>query len=263
MKYLRYECEKDGKAGYGLLQGGDSIRAVEGDLFGEFEVTDRLLPLGGVKLLAPVFPPNIIAIGLNYRDHAAESGAPIPKKPLIFMKATSSVAAHGDPIRLPAEAPGEVDYEAELAVVIKKAAHAVEEADAGDYILGYACGNDVSARDCQLRLDSQWARGKSFDTFCPIGPCIETELDPGRLAIRSRVNGRIMQDGSTADMVFSANKLVSYCSKNMTLLPGTVIMTGTPNGVGFARNPPVFLKEGDVVEIEIEGIGVLRNPVAR
>ncbi|MDR1060277.1 MAG: fumarylacetoacetate hydrolase family protein [Clostridiales bacterium] len=259
MKYLRYE--KDGRASYGLLQGDGSVREIAGDLLGEFEPTGRELPLGSVKLLAPVFPPNVIAIGLNYRDHAAESRAALPQRPLIFLKATSSVAAHGEPIRLPAEAPGEVDYEAELAVVIKKTARAVEAADAGEYILGYACGNDVSARDCQMRLDSQWARAKSFDTFCPIGPWIETELDPGRLAIRSKVNGKIMQDGSTADMVFSVSELVSYCSKNMTLLPGTVIMTGTPNGVGFARKPPVFLRAGDVVEIEIEGIGALRNPV--
>jgi 2-keto-4-pentenoate hydratase/2-oxohepta-3-ene-1,7-dioic acid hydratase in catechol pathway len=260
MKYLRYEMD-DGRASYGLLQGDGSVREIAGDLFGEFELADRLLPLGSVRLLAPVFPPNVIAIGLNYREHAAESSAAPPKRPLIFIKATSSVAAHGEPIRLPAEAPGEVDYEAELAVVIKKTARAVEAADAGEYILGYACGNDVSARDCQMRLDSQWARAKSFDTFCPVGPWIETELDPDRLALRSKVNGQVMQDGNTADMIFSAKELVSYCSKNMTLLPGTIIMTGTPNGVGFARNPPVFLRSGDVVEVEIEGIGTLRNPV--
>ncbi len=162
---------------------------------------------------------------------------------------------------LPAAAPDEVDYEAELAVVIGRTARNVGKDEALDYVLGYTCGNDVSARDCQLRHDSQWARGKSFDTFCPLGPVIETQLDPENVRVCTRLNGELMQDGCTSDMIFSVRELVSYCSQQMTLLPGTVLMTGTPDGVGFARRPPVYLRPGDRVEVEIEGIGVLQNPV--
>jgi len=158
-------------------------------------------------------------------------------------------------------APDEVDYECELAIVMGKAAHNVVEDEALDYVLGYTCSNDVSARDCQLRLDMQWARGKSFDTFAPLGPCIQTEMDPDHARVCTRLNGQVMQDSNTSDLIFSCRKLVSYLSHCMTLLPGTVIMTGTPAGVGFTRKPPVFLRPGDVVEIEIEGIGVLRNRV--
>jgi 2-keto-4-pentenoate hydratase/2-oxohepta-3-ene-1,7-dioic acid hydratase in catechol pathway len=158
-------------------------------------------------------------------------------------------------------APDEVDYEAELVIVIGRTARDVPEEHALDHVLGYTCGNDVSARDCQLRLDVQWARGKSFDTFCPIGPWIETEMDPDDAPICSRVNGRTMQSSSTSDMIFSCRRLVSYLSQCMTLLPGTVILTGTPEGVGFARRPPVFLRPGDVVEVEVGPIGVLRNTV--
>jgi 2-keto-4-pentenoate hydratase/2-oxohepta-3-ene-1,7-dioic acid hydratase in catechol pathway len=155
-----------------------------------------------------------------------------------------------------------VDFEAELCAVIGKIAKNVSEDDALDYVLGFTCGNDVSARDCQRKLDVQWARGKSFDTFCPFGPYIETDVgDPNALRISSRVNGAVMQDSNTRDMIFSVRKLISYCSHNMTLLPGTLIMTGTPEGVGFARKPPVFLKDGDTVEIEIENVGVLKNNV--
>jgi 2-keto-4-pentenoate hydratase/2-oxohepta-3-ene-1,7-dioic acid hydratase in catechol pathway len=160
-------------------------------------------------------------------------------------------------------APGEVDYEAELVIIIGKRAHNVAEECALDYVLGYTCGNDVSARDCQLRLDAQWARGKSFDTFAPLGPCIETDLDPDSCGIRSRLNGQVMQDANTDDMIFNTSQLVSYLSRCMTLLPGTAIMTGTPSGVGFARQPAVYLRAGDLIEIEVDGIGTLANPVRR
>ena len=259
MKLIRYEY--NGEIYLGELD-GQEVRHIAGDIFNARPATGPALPLSSVRLLAPVDPPNIVAIGLNYRSHAGESGEAPPERPLIFIKATTSVIAHGEAIVLPAEAPGAVDYEAELCVVIGKRAKNVTEEDALEYALGYMCGDDVSARDCQLKLDAQWARGKSFDTFCPVGPYIETEIaDPNDLNICSRVNGAVMQDSNTRNMIFSVRELISYCSRNMTLLPGTLIMTGTPGGVGFARNPPVYLKEGDVVEVEIEGLGTLRNLV--
>ena len=237
------------------------VKRIEGDILSQYQISENLYPLEDVKLLAPIIPPNIIAIGLNYRKHAMESGSDIPERPVIFIKTTNSLSGPDDNIILPKIAPNEVDYEAELMIVIGKEARDIDEVDVPDYILGYTCSNDVSARDCQLRLDAQWARGKSFDTFCPIGPWIETELDPDNRPIRTKLNGNIVQDSNTSDLIFSIREIVSYCSKNMTLLPGTVIMTGTPEGVGFARKPPLFLKDGDVVEIEIEGIGKLVNGV--
>jgi 2-keto-4-pentenoate hydratase/2-oxohepta-3-ene-1,7-dioic acid hydratase in catechol pathway len=158
-------------------------------------------------------------------------------------------------------APDEVDYEAELAVVIGKECKNVEVDQAGDYILGYTCANDVSARDCQIKIDKQWARAKSFDTFCPLGPVIETDLDPDNCQISSVLNGQVMQNSNTSDMIFDTAELISYLSKNMTLKPGTVILTGTPEGVGFARDEAVYLKPGDTIEIKIEGIGKLKNKV--
>lgn len=247
---------------HGVLE-GDRIDRIEGDLFGVWQRTDNWVPKSKVTLLPPVDPPNILAIGLNYQKHASESTMELPKHPLVFIKATTAVTADGAPILLPRLAPDEVDYEAELCVVIGKEAKDLEPDEVDRCILGYTCGNDVSARDCQLRLDGQWARGKSFDTFAPLGPHIETEFDPTNARILSRLGGEVMQDSNLSDLIFPVRKLVSYLSKNMTLRPGTVIMTGTPDGVGFARTPPVFLREGDVVEIEIEGIGLLRNPVAR
>lgn len=259
MRIVRYK--KNGEIFYGVLQ-GEEISLIEGDIFGEFVISSKMVNRGDVNLLAPVDPPNIIAIGLNYRKHADESGQSYPEEPLIFLKATSSLIGPEDNIILPDMAPDEVDYEAELVIVIGKKAKNIESNDAVNYILGYTCGNDVSARDCQHRIDKQWARGKSFDTFCPLGPWIETELpDPDNCRIASRLNGTIMQDSNTSDLIFGVRELVSYCSKNFTLLPGTVIMTGTPEGVGFPRKPPVFLKKGDIIEIEIEGIGILKNSV--
>lgn len=260
MKIVRYK--RSNKIFYGILL-GEEIRRIEGDIFGKILVSSEKIKINKVALLAPVDPPNIIAIGLNYKEHADESGLDYPVQPLIFLKATSSVIGPEDNIVLPEAAPNEVDYEAELVIVIGKKAKNIEINDVDHYILGYTCGNDVSARDCQLRLDKQWARGKSFDTFCPLGPWIETELvNPDNCRIISRLNGKVMQDSNTSDLIFGIKELVSYCSKNFTLLPGTVIMTGTPGGVGFARKPPIFLKQGDIVEIEIEGIGVLSNRVS-
>ncbi len=222
----------------------------------------EIIKLEDVKLLAPVCPPNVIALGLNYRQHATESQMKLPERPLMFLKATTSVIGPEDAIVLPHVAPAEVDYEAELCLVIGKTARNVSEAEALDYVMGYTCGNDVSARDCQIRLDGgQWARGKSFDTFCPLGPWIETDLDPDNCGIRSRLNGQMMQDSNTSDLIFNCRFLISYLSHSLTLLPGTVIMTGTPEGVGFVRQPPVYMKAGDAIEIEIDGIGTLRNPV--
>jgi len=254
--------EHQGEIFHGILE-DQRVTRITGNLFSDFQVIDQSYQLKEVKLLAPLVPVNIIAIGLNYRKHAIETGKPIPTKPVIFLKATSSLIGPEEPIRLPKQHADEVDFEAELAIVIGKIAKDLSPEEALDYVLGYTCANDVSARDCQHRLDVQWARGKSFDTFCPLGPWIETELDPNNQGIRTRINGITMQDSNTQDMIFSVKEIISYCSQNMTLLPGTVILTGTPEGVGTARKPPVYLKDGDIVEVEIEGIGVLRNSVIK
>lgn len=264
MKYLRVVGPGTAPDGsYGILD-GDTVRLLDGSpLAGTARETGVAFPLAEItRFLPPVEPPNVIALGLNYREHARETGAALPPAPVIFIKATTALLGHGGTIRLPKEAPDEVDYEAELVVVIGKAAKNVAPEAAAGHIFGYTCGNDVSARDCQIRIDKQWARGKSFDTFAPVGPWIETDLDPSALPVRSRVNGAVMQDSTTADLVFDVPAIVSYLSRQMTLLPGTLIMTGTPPGVGHVRRPPVFLRPGDTVEIEIEGIGALRNTVA-
>jgi 2-keto-4-pentenoate hydratase/2-oxohepta-3-ene-1,7-dioic acid hydratase in catechol pathway len=240
---------------------GDDIQVLDGSPFTKIQRTDTAVRSSEVKLITPVDPPNVLAIGLNYRRHAAESNMEPPERPLLFLKANTAVVAHDEPIVLPKVAPHEVDYEAELCIVIGKTAKHVSEADAKNYVLGYTCGNDVSARDCQIRLDGQWARGKSFDTFCPLGPWIETDIDPDNADISSRLNGQVMQQSNTSDLVFNCAELISFLSSCLTLLPGTVIMTGTPEGVGFARKPPVFLQPGDVIEVEVAGIGTLSNPV--
>lgn len=260
MKVIRFE-DNSGNIFWGEQVDDRTARLIKGDLFGQWEVTSATATVK--KLLAPVAPVNVIAIGLNYRRHAAESGAQIPSEPLIFVKLTTCVTNPGDPIVLPASAPDEVDWEAELAVIIGKTARKVSEADALKYVLGYTCANDVSARDCQVRRDKQWARAKGFDTFCPLGPCmvIDPKVNPNAYPIRTRLNGEVMQNSNTADMIFSVPFLVSYLSHQFTLLPGTVIVTGTPEGVGCARKPPVFLKPGDTISVELEGIGTLTNPV--
>jgi 2-keto-4-pentenoate hydratase/2-oxohepta-3-ene-1,7-dioic acid hydratase in catechol pathway len=236
-------------------------RVVDGDIFGTWEMSGRTVPTEAARLLAPVQPRQIVAIGLNYRGHAKESGMEPPPAPLLFVKTPNAIVGPGDPILLPSMAPDEVDYEAELVLVIGKECKNVSEAEAPDYILGYTCGNDVSARDCQLRFDKQWARGKCFDTFAPVGPWITTDLDGDNLGIRLTLNGETMQDSNTSDLIFSCIQLVSYISQCMTLFAGSIIMTGTPSGVGMGRKPPVWLRNGDSVTVEIEGIGQLTNPV--
>lgn len=219
---------------------------------------------GAWTVLCPVrAPEKVLAIGLNYSDHARESGAALPETPLVFAKTPNSLVGPDEAVGWRAADAEQVDYEAELAVVIGRRAHRVPTAGALDHVLGYTACNDVSARDVQFS-DGQWTRGKSFDTFCPLGPWIVTRdevPDPQSLGVRCRVNGELLQDGTTADMVFPVAELVSRLSQVMTLEPGDVIATGTPVGVGFARTPPVFLRDGDVVEIEIDGLDVLRNPV--
>jgi 2-keto-4-pentenoate hydratase/2-oxohepta-3-ene-1,7-dioic acid hydratase in catechol pathway len=218
-----------------------------------------------VTRLAPVRRPGkIICLGLNYRDHAIESGAPIPKEPVVFAKYPSAVIGPNVPIKMPPDSQ-KVDFEAELVFVIGKGGRNIAEANALQHVAGYTCGHDVSARDYQIdRGGGQWVIGKTFDTFAPMGPVLVTpdELpDPHKLRIQCRLNGQTMQDSSTEQMIFNVPQTIAYLSGVMTLEPGDVVFTGTPPGVGFARKPPVFLKPGDVVEIEIEGIGVLRNPV--
>ena len=262
MKIIRF-LDKSGAVRWGEAVGDRSARVAEGDLFGAYTVTKRVVEVE--RLLAPIQPVNVIAIGLNYRRHAEESGQKVPDHPAVFIKLTTSVIGPGEAIVLPADAPDEVDWEAELAVVIGKRARKVPEAEALGYVLGYTCANDVSARDCQGRRDVQWARGKSFDTFCPLGPSLVVQeiADPNALPIRARLNGKLMQDSNTADMVFSVSKLISYLSHQFTLPPNTLILTGTPPGIGFARKPPVYLRAGDTIAVEIDGIGVLVNPVCK
>lgn len=218
------------------------------------------------RLLAPVAPVNVFCIGLNYRRHAQESRAPFPQYPVVFMKPTTAVAGPGDPVRIPrvAAAAGEVDYECELAVVIGRQARDVPEGKALDYVFGYTAANDISARAWQRACGGQWVHGKSFDSFCPIGPALVTadEIpDPQTLGIKMILNGQVMQDSRTSDMIFPVAKLVSFLSEDTTLLPGTLILTGTPGGVGGARTPPVWLKHGDELVVELEKIGRLANRV--
>jgi len=261
VKYIRFLSQEDQTCS-GIVQSDDSIATIEGDILGENRRTGQVVGVGEVKqYLPPIVPPNVLALGLNYRAHAIESGSDIPQAPQLFIKAATCLTGHRCPIVLPKPAPDEVDYEAELAVVIGKKAKNVSADEALDYVFGYMCANDVSARDCQRRIDKQWARAKSFDTFGPMGPVIETELDPTDLRIRSILNGQCMQDSRTSDLIFSVVEIVSYLSTNLTLLPGTVILTGTPSGVGCARKPPVFLQPGDKIEVEIEGIATLENSV--
>ena len=258
MKISRIRTAK-GAIVHAVLE-GDKAQPISGDIFGSWKKDGRPVPMADVKLLAPLIPVNLLCFGKNYRAHAAEGGEAPPTEPLRFMKSSSCVTDPESPIVIPRVAPGQVDYESELAVVIGKAARNVDRNDALSYVFGYTCANDVSARDVQGK-DGQWSRAKSFDTFGPLGPWIETELNPSHLRIQGRLNGKTMQDASTADLIFDVAYLISYLSQGMTLLPGSVLSTGTPAGCAFAHTPPAWLKPGDVFEVEIEGIGVLRNPV--
>jgi 2-keto-4-pentenoate hydratase/2-oxohepta-3-ene-1,7-dioic acid hydratase in catechol pathway len=253
-----------GSSTYARQHPDGTFTLLEGDPFGA--MTDTGLHVEG-KLLAPVMPRAILCIGLNYRRHAEETKAPLPKHPVLFMKSPGAVQNPGDPILLPRKLRSDsVDYECELAVVIGKPAKNVSRENAIEHVLGYTCANDVSARDWQKEGGGgQWCRGKTFDTFCPLGPVLVTpdELpNPQALRITTRVNGETLQDWRTDDMIFDIPTLIEFLSASTTLLSGTVIITGTPHGVGMARDPQRWLKAGDVAEVEIEGIGVLQNPVA-
>jgi 2-keto-4-pentenoate hydratase/2-oxohepta-3-ene-1,7-dioic acid hydratase in catechol pathway len=244
---------------------GRHFYALNGDIYcREFRISNERINV--LELLAPVEPRTIYAIGLNYRKHAEETGAQIPEKPIVFMKSPTAVQNPGGPIVLPRHLRSDqVDYECELAVVIGYTCKNVPRAEAMNYVLGYTIANDVSARDWQKQWGgSQWCRGKTFDTFCPLGPALATPSlirNPNDLAIRTRVNGVTLQESNTRDMIFPVDQLIEFLSGSTTLEPGTVILTGTPEGVGMGRKPPLYLKPGDVVEVEIDGIGVLRNPV--
>jgi 2-keto-4-pentenoate hydratase/2-oxohepta-3-ene-1,7-dioic acid hydratase in catechol pathway len=262
MRIIRFQ-DPSGTVLLGLDEGEGDARLLEGDLFGELRPAGRRAAVA--RRLAPVAPPNVFCVGLNYRAHAAEANLPLPPEPVLFMKPTTAVSGPGDPIPLPACSQGpEVDYECELAVVIGVPGRDIPEERALEHVLGYTAANDVSARRWQKVNGGQWVRGKSFDGFCPLGPALVTRdeiPDPQSLALRTVLNGRVMQEGNTADMIFSVAQVVSFLSRDTTLLPGTVILTGTPPGVGFARTPPVFLSPGDRVTVEVERIGALANPV--
>jgi 2-keto-4-pentenoate hydratase/2-oxohepta-3-ene-1,7-dioic acid hydratase in catechol pathway len=228
----------------------DIVRVLLGTFFEDPLPTGEEVPLDDVRLLAPVLPSKVVAVGKNYAAHAAEFGGEVPEEPLVFLKPSTAVAGPGDPIPLP-PISRRVDYEGELVVVIGRLARHVPVDEAGKFILGYTCGNDVTLRDLQKK-DGQWARAKGFDGSCPLGPWIETVLDPTDVRIETRVNGDTRQFASTSDMVFGVGTLIEFVTGFMTLLPGDVLMTGTPEGVGK-------LEPGDRVEVEIEGIGVLSN----
>lgn len=251
MKFLRFES--GGKTSYGLLDPGTGrIREIEGAPFDAVQITGRGLSLDDVRVLAPVSPSKIVAVGLNYRDHAREMGKKIPEEPLLFLKAPSALNHPGGDIVYP-RASKRVDHEAELAVVIGRKAKDVKAKDASAVILGYTCINDVTARDLQVK-DGLYARAKGFDTFAPLGPWIETDLDPSALSVRCLVNGQVRQDGNTREMAATVPELVEFISHIMTLHPGDVIATGTPPGVGSVQ-------VGDEIRIEVEGIGALTNRV--
>jgi len=263
MKIIRYR-DPEGAVHFASEQAGGEALVIDGDIFGDFEVTAERAQIA--KLLAPVEPSVFLCAGLNYRHHAEETGAKIPRFPVLFMKLPGAVQNPGDPIVLPRHLRSdEVDYECELAVVMARPCKNVSRADALDYVLGYTCANDVSARDWQLhRSGSQWCRAKTFDTFAPLGPRLVTpdEIpDPNALKIRTLLNGGVVQDWNTSDMIFNVASLVEFLSGSTTIPAGAVILTGTPHGVGMARKPPLWLKPGDEVVVEIEKIGTLSNPV--
>ncbi len=250
---------------YAAENAGGSYLRIEGEPVGKHSLTQQSADVR--KILAPIVPVAIWCIGQNYRQHAAEVGMSAGEYPVAFMKSVNTVQHPGEPILIPSHAgTSELDYEAELVVVIGKSCKDASRERAIDFVAGYTCGNDVSARDWQLKKGgTQWCRGKSFDTFAPVGPCLVTPdeiTDPNALRIQTRINGRILQDGNTADMIRDVPTLIAFLSQSTTLLPGTLIFTGTPHGVGMAQKPPLWLKPGDEVSVIIEKIGTLTNPVA-
>jgi 2-keto-4-pentenoate hydratase/2-oxohepta-3-ene-1,7-dioic acid hydratase in catechol pathway len=250
MRFLRYAARNQPPANGWVL--ADKIGPVEGSIFGEFQRKEAEIPIEQVRLLPPVLPGKIICVGRNYVSHAREQNAEVPEVPLLFLKPPSSLIGHNDSIFLPPQSK-QVEHEAELVVVIGKRGRWISAEEALDFVLGYTAGIDITARDLQRR-DGQWTRGKGFDTFCPIGPWIETEFDPSDALITCHVNNEMRQMGSTRDMVFRVNQLIAFASSVMTLEPGDILMTGTPAGVGP-------LMPGDTIEVSIEGIGKLTNHV--
>lgn len=263
MRILRCLTE-DGQVVYGAEQSDGRALLLSGSLFGERKVTST--PIRIARLLSPLDPPIFWCIGLNYRRHAEETGGKIPERPVVFAKGPNATLAPGAPIEIPQFLESEqVDYECELAVVMGRRCKNVTPEHALEHVLGYTCANDVSARDWQIKWGgSQWSRGKTFDTFAPIGPVIVTPDEipnPNALRIATHLNGETVQDSNTSDMIFDVPHLISFLSGSTTLMPGTIILTGTPEGVGMARTPPRWLQPGDEVTIEIEGIGSLTNEV--
>lgn len=260
MKIIRFKDYK-GNTCYGTDYDGRSANILSGDPLGGVVKTDDRVEVK--KILAPIDPVNILCIGLNYRKHIQETKLPTPKFPVLFMKNTASLAHPFDEVVIPASCSHipQVDYEVELAVIIGRDAKNVKEVDAHRYIAGYTVANDISARTVQFENGGQWVLGKSFDTFCPLGPCMVKGIDPDNLSIKTELNGKLMQESNTSDMLFSPAKLIELLSCDMTLLKGTVILTGTPSGVGFAQKDPVFLKDGDRLDLTIEKIGTLTSIV--
>ena len=251
MKYVRFK--EKGIVASGILT-EDIILKIKGGLFSDSAETGGRVKIEDAELLSPVVPSKIVAVGLNYADHARELKMQLPVEPLIFLKPPSAVIGPSRDIYYPSKAQ-RVDYEAELAIVIKRRGRNIPYEMADDYIFGYTCLNDVTARDLQKK-DGQWTRAKSFDTFAPIGPCIATDIDPSRLRIKTFLNGKLRQSGNTANMIFPVPALLRYISHVMTLIPGDIITTGTPSGVGP-------MSPGDRVDVQIEGIGTLSNRVMR
>ncbi|MBL7125017.1 MAG: fumarylacetoacetate hydrolase family protein [Dehalococcoidales bacterium] len=251
MKIVRFAI--DNKVQYGILQ-GEYVQGIEEEPYRDLKPSDQFYRLSNVKLLSPCTPSKIVALGLNYHSHAKEVNASIPNAPLIFLKPSTAVIGPEENIAYPSSSH-RVDYEGELGVVIKKPVWLVSVEDAPDYVLGYTCFNDVTARDLQYQ-NKQWTRAKSFDTFAAVGPCIETELDPGNVVVETYLNGKLKQQANTGDLIYSIPELINFISHVMTLLPGDIIATGTPSGIG-----PMY--PGDTVEIKIDGIGTLRNYVVR
>jgi 2-keto-4-pentenoate hydratase/2-oxohepta-3-ene-1,7-dioic acid hydratase in catechol pathway len=249
MRIARYSV--DGETSFGIVD-GETVAELVGHPFGSVELSGVRHPLAGVRLLAPMLPSKVVAIGKNYADHATEMGGDVPDEPLIFLKPSTSVGGPGDAIALPASST-RVDYEGELAVVIGRLCRDVPESRAAEVVFGYTCANDVTARD-QQKSDGQWSRAKGYDTFCPLGPWIETEVDPSDLRLTTTLSGEVKQDSRTSKIVHEVPALIAYITSCMTLIPGDVILTGTPEGVGP-------MQVGDEVSVEIEGIGRLTNPV--
>jgi len=263
MRIVRFLDKKDKNIKYCTYE-NESNYLIEGDIFSNYKVSKEEANIS--KILAPINPKSILGIGLNYKKHAEEANAEIPEYPVLFMKQPNTVQNPGDPIIIPKILECEsVDFECELAVIIGKKCKNVKKSNALDYVLGYTCANDVTARDWQFfKGGSQWCRGKTFDTFCPLGPVITLKdeiQDPNSLKIKTILNGKTMQDWNTSDMIFDVPTIIEFLSGSTTLEPGTIILTGTPHGIGYAREPKVLLKKGDSVTIVIEKIGNLTNPV--